>query len=275
MSGRHLRMQMMLFIGLVTFTILNLTPIIWAFLISIKRPVDAFAVPPKLIFEPTLRFHWEIWAERGFLGFLANSVIISVGTVLISVSFGTMAAYGLVRMQPAISGRILVGILAMRMIPHLLLAIPFFVMARYLSLIDTHVVMILALVAINQPFTIWLMRGFFLEVPKELYEAAVVDGCTTWQVFSRVALPTVRPGIAVAALFSFLLSYNEFLLALVLTGQRTKTLPVAISEYGAEDIIYWSLSAAGAIGIMLPIIIFMIVAQKQLVRGIAGGAVKG
>ena len=120
--------------------------------------------------------------------------------------------------------------------------------------------MILALVAINQPFTIWLMRSFFLDVPHELYEAAAIDGCNAWQVFMRVALPVVRPGLWVTALFSLLLAYNEFLFALVLTGPDTKTLPVAIAEYGGEDINYWSLSAAAAVGIMLPIVVFMMAA---------------
>ncbi|MGI9419486.1 MAG: carbohydrate ABC transporter permease [Geminicoccaceae bacterium] len=167
------------------------------------------------------------------------------------------------------------GLLAIRMFPHILLAIPFFVIATFVDLIDTYAVMVLALVAINQPFTIWLMRSFFLDVPKELDEAACIDGCNLWQTFTKVALPIVRPGLWVTSLFSLLLAYNEFLFALVLTGPSTKPLPVAIAEYGGEDINYWSLSAAAAIGIMLPIVAFMMAMQRHLVRGIALGAVKG
>jgi multiple sugar transport system permease protein len=163
----------------------------------------------------------------------------------------------------------------MRMFPHILLAIPFFVLASFIGLIDTHLAMILALVAINQPFTIWLMRSFFLDVPIELDEAACIDGCNLWQTFFQVALPVVRPGLWVTSLFSLLLAYNEFLFALVLTGPNSKTLPVAIAEYGAEDINYWSLSAAAAIGIMLPIVVFMMLMQRHLARGLAMGAVKG
>ena len=157
-------------------------------------------------------------------------------------------------MRNRASRGLLFGLLAMRMFPHILLAIPFFVLAKSLGLINTYPAMILALVAINQPFTIWLMRSFFVDVPHELYEAAAIDGCNAWQVFARVALPVVRPGLWVTALFSLLLAYNEFLFALVLTGPDTKTLPVAIAEYGGEDINYWSLSAAAAVGIMLPIV---------------------
>ncbi len=269
------RTQIILFVALAAFTALNLTPIIWAFMTSIKLPVDAFAVPPKLIFEPTFKFHYEVWVEKEFWRFLINSVVISVATVCCSVPIGTMAAFGLSRMQGAGARGLLFGLLAIRMFPHILLAIPFFVIATFVDLIDTYAVMVLALVAINQPFTIWLMRSFFLDVPKELDEAACIDGCNLWQTFTKVALPIVRPGLWVTSLFSLLLAYNEFLFALVLTGPDTKPLPVAIAEYGGEDINYWSLSAAAAIGIMLPIVAFMMALQRHLVRGIALGAVKG
>jgi multiple sugar transport system permease protein len=168
----RLATQLPLFLLLCGFTAVNLTPVIWGVLTSIKQPVDAFSVPPKLIFTPTFEFH-------------------------------------------------------------------------------------------------------FVDVPHELYEAAAIDGCNAWQVFARVALPVVRPGLWVTALFSLLLAYNEFLFALVLTGPDTKTLPVAIAEYGGEDINYWSLSAAAAVGIMLPIVAFMMALQRHLARGLAFGAIKG
>ena len=267
--------QLLLFLALCAFTVVNLTPIFWAFLTSIKQPVDAFAVPPKLIFTPTFDFHREVWVEKEFWRFLIHSVIIAVATVCISVPIGSMAAYGLSRMRGAGTRGLLFGLLAMRMLPHILLAIPFFILAQSLHLIDTYPAMVLALVAINQPFTIWLMRSFFLDVPVELDEAARIDGCSLWQTFTRVALPVVRPGLWVTSLFSLLLAYNEFLFALVLTGPNTKTLPVAIAEYGGEDLNYWSISAAAAIGIMLPIVLFMMALQRNLVRGLAFGAVKG
>jgi multiple sugar transport system permease protein len=161
------------------------------------------------------------------------------------------------------------------MFPHMLLAIPFFVMGSFLNMIDTYPLLILALVAINQPFTIWLMYSFFLDIPRELDEAAAIDGCSLWQTFRIVILPLARPGLTVAALFSLLLSYNEFLFALVLTGVGTKTLPVAIASFGGEDVSDWSISAAGAIGIMLPIVLIMLFVQRHLLRGLTIGAVKG
>ena len=273
--SRSARLQIPLMAGLIVFTFINLIPIVWGFMISIRQPSDAFSIPPKLIFDPTLIFHYQVWFERGFLSFLWNSLIIAAGTIGISVPIGTMAAYGLARMKSKHSGKLLFGLLAVRMFPQILLAIPFFVMARGLGMIDSYWMMILSMVAINQPFTIWLMRSFFLDVPIELDEAAMIDGCDRWQAFWMIVLPAVRPGLAVTSLFSALLAYNEFLFALILTGSRTKTLPVAIAEYGGEDIAYWSLSAAGAIGIMLPVVLFTIAVQKHLIRGLTFGAVKG
>lgn len=267
--------QVLLFTGLAIFTLFNLIPLIWAVLTSLKHPADAFSIPPTLIFTPTFEYHRQIWIERGFVDYLVNSLIVSAGTVLISVPIGSLAAYALSRIPRRKSGPILFGLFTIRMFPHMLLAIPFFVMGSFLKMIDSYPLLILALVAINQPFTIWLMHSFFLDIPRDLDEAAAIDGCNNWQTFRIVILPLARPGLTVAALFSLLLSYNEFLFALVLTGVETKTLPVAIASYGGEDISDWSLSAAGAIGIMLPIVIVMLLLQRHLVRGLTVGAVKG
>lgn len=269
------RDQILLFAALSVFTLVNLIPVLWAFLTSIKQPVDAFAIPPKLIFEPTGLFHYQVWVEKEFWRFLVNSAVIAIAVPLVSVPIGTMSAYALSRMNRRRAQPLLFGLLLVRMFPTILLAIPFFVIAKTFALIDTYAVMILALVAMNQPFTIWLMRSFFLDVPTELDEAAAIDGCNLWQTFLRVVLPVVRPGLLVTSLFSVMLAYNEFLLALVLTGRNTKTLPVAIAQYGGEDLTYWSLSAAAACGIMLPIVLFMILVQKHLIRGLTFGAVKG
>ena len=164
-----LRTQLPLFLLLCGFTAVNLTPVIWGVLTSIKQPVDAFSVPPRLVFTPTFEFHRQVWVEKAFWHYLINSVIVSVSTVVLSVSIGTMAAYGLSRLRSRASRGVLFGILSMRMFPHILLAIPFFVLAKWLGLINTYPALILALIAINQPFTIWLMRSFFIDVPGELY----------------------------------------------------------------------------------------------------------
>lgn len=269
------RSPWILYLLLCGVTFVSLVPIMWALLISLKQPAEAFTVPPTLIFKPTLEFHYQVWFEKGFLKFLLNSVVIAVATMGISLPLGTMAAYALARIRTRGTRSLTLFFLTVRMFPRMLLVIPMFLLARSLNLYDTYTGIVAAMVAINQPFTVWLMRGFILDVPVELDEAAHLDGCGNWQTFLRIIVPTVRPGLVVTALFSLLLAYNEFLLPLVLTGIRTKPLPVAISEYGAENIAYWSLSAAAALGIILPIVLFMIFMHRHLVRGITLGAVKG
>ncbi len=270
--GQH---SLLVGLALALFTAVNLLPILHAVLTSLKYPVDAFAVPTKWLFTPTLDYHRAIWVEKDFLRYLGNSTVIALGTVALSVPVGTLAAYALSRLRTRRSQALLFGLLAIRMFPRMLLVVPFFVLAKTLGLFDTRLVVVLAMVAFNQPFTIWLMRGFFLDIPLELDEAARIDGCNAFQVFWRVVLPVARPGLVVTTLFSLLLAYNEFLFPLVLTGTEAKPLPVAISEYGAENIEYWSLSAAGAIGIMAPIVLFMILVQRHIVRGLTFGALKG
>ncbi|WP_192886521.1 carbohydrate ABC transporter permease [Agrobacterium sp. LAD9] len=260
-------------VALCAITFVNLIPILWAFLTSIKTPADAFTMPPTIIFKPTFEYHISLWTGE-FPRYLLNSLIVCLGTVLISVPIGSLAAFGLSRMRRKVASPILFALFSLRMFPYMLLAIPFFVMGRWTGLNDTYWILILAFVAINQPFTIWLMYGFFDEIPRDLDEAAALDGCNDWQVFSRVVLPLVRPGLAVTSIFSIILAYNEFLFALILTGNRTRTLPVAIASFGGEDVSEWSLAAAGAVGIMIPIIIVMILMQRHLVRGMTMGAVK-
>src|SRR5271166_1282457 len=164
---RRTRTQLPLFVLLCAFTAVNLTPVLWGVLTSIKQPVDAFSVPPKLIFTPTFEFLAQVWVGKAFWHFLINSAVISVCTVVTSVSIGTMAAYGLSRMRNQSSRRLLFGLLAMRIFQHILLAIPFFVLAKSLGLINIYPAMIMAMVAINQPFTIWMMRSFFIDVRYE------------------------------------------------------------------------------------------------------------
>ncbi|MEM3658518.1 MAG: carbohydrate ABC transporter permease [Candidatus Hadarchaeum sp.] len=250
-------------------------PIIWTLLTSIKHPVDAFSFPPKWRFTPTLMAYYTLWVERSFSRYLKNSLICSASTTLISVGLGAAAAYGLVRWKyKRWSFAILMMFLFLRMFPRMILIIPYYILARKFLLYDNLLLLTAITIALNQPFTIWLLRGFILQVPESLEEAALIDGCTRWMVFRRIILPVIRPGLATAAIFSFLFSYNEFQVALVVTGVKARTLPVAISEYGAEHLLYWTISAAGAISIALPAIVFALAAQKHLVKGLTFGAVR-
>jgi multiple sugar transport system permease protein len=232
--------------------VLDLTPILWGALISVRQAVDAFAVPPRILVAPTWQYHWTIWTQHGFARFAVNSCLIAAFTVLISLPLGSLAGYGLARARGPRANVALAVLLTMRSLPPMLLVIPYYALARALHLVDTYAVLVMALVALNQPFVVWLMRAFFLDLPPELEEAALVDGATRLQAIRLVLLPAILPGMAMAGLFSLLFAYNEFTLAQVLTGPHTRTLPVALVEEGGDDASYWSLSAAAAIGAMVP-----------------------
>jgi multiple sugar transport system permease protein len=265
----------MSYIALLLIAIFAVFPLVYAFMIGTKNPVDAFSIPFRWIYTPTFENFKTLWIERGFTFYLKNTVVVTVSSVLISVPLATLAAYGLLRHESKLSNNALNFMLGFRMFPQMLLAIPYFLLATKWGLADTYIILILIIVAANQPFAIWLMRGFLVGVPKELDEAAKIDGCNMVQTVTRIILPVSLPGISTASIFTFLLSYNEYLFALILTQKRAMTLPVAIGQYGAEDLSYWTLSAAGVVSIVIPVCLVMIFLQKYLVKGLTAGAVKG
>jgi ABC-type glycerol-3-phosphate transport system permease component len=210
-----------------------------------------------------------------FYNFFLNSVLVTVGTVAISISIGCLAGYALARYNGIASVVLLFGALAFRALPRLAFILPYYYFAQITGLYDTYFLLIITLVAINQPFTIWMLRSFFMEIPKELEEAAMIDGCNRVTAFVRVILPISWPGIITTALFTLLLAYNEFLLARLLTSTLW-TLPVGISRFtSGEDIRLLPLSNASAVSITIPIVFIIIFFQRNLIKGLAGGAVKG
>ncbi len=210
-----------------------------------------------------------------FYDYLINSVIVTIGTLAISLSIGSLAGYGLARYRHVISVVILVLALAFRALPSMSFVLPFYFLGQQSGLYDTHLLLILCLVATNQPFTIWMLRSFFMEIPREIEEAAMIDGANRLQSFLRVIVPIVWPGIITTGLFTLLLAYNDFLLARILT-QTNWTLPVGIAQFtGGEDPGHVTLAAAASVSATLPIICVIIFFQKYLIRGLASGAVKG
>jgi multiple sugar transport system permease protein len=260
---------------LVVFAAYSAFPFVWTFLTSIKQPVDAFALPPVWLFDPTFAHYAELWLERGFASYLWNTAIVTAGTVVISISIGAVAGYALARYPGPLGFWLLILALVFRALPRMAVLLPFYQISRALGLFDTHVLLILVLVSINQPFTIWMMRSFFMTIPADIEEAAMVDGCSRLGAFLRAIVPVMWPGVITTSLFTFLLAYNEFLMPLILTATNAQTLPVAISQFGAEDIRFWSLSAAGAVSITLPIVVLILMFQGRIVGGLVQGAVKG
>ena len=207
--------------------------------------------------------------------FLINSIIVTVATVIVSISIWLLGGYGLARFSGKSGAAILISALAFRALPRFSFILPFFIIAKNLGLLDSRTVIVLALVAVNQPFTIWMLRTFFLEVPKELEEAAMMDGATRIQAFVRVVIPTMKPGIIATSLFTLLLAYNEFLFVRVLAPTNW-TLPVGVLALaGGESSMGITEAAAAAVSITLPIVVVIILFQKHLVKGLGSGAVKG
>ncbi|MDR9827660.1 carbohydrate ABC transporter permease [Vibrio sp. FNV 38] len=267
--------NILVYSALVVWLVYCTFPFFWTILTSIKEPVDAFSTPPVWVFEPTVANYAALWLDFGFGTFLWNSVIVTLGVVVISLSIGCLAGYALARYSGKLGFWLLMVALIFRSLPHTVFLIPYYEFTRMVGLYDTHIVLIMILVAINQPFTIWMMRSFFMNIPKELEESAMMDGCNQFQSFIKAIVPVMWPGIITTGLFTFLLAYNEFLIPLTLTATNAATMPVAISQFGADDIKYWSMSAAGAVSITLPIVALIVVFQKRIVSGLVAGAVKG
>jgi multiple sugar transport system permease protein len=259
--------------------LIALFPIFWIAINSFKYNIDIFAVPPVWFnFEPTLTNYYATYVERNFLGFATNSLIIAVSTTVISLVFGTMAGYALARFR--FPGRtrynISFWILSTRMMPPIVTVIPLFIFFGFFNLLNTRTAVVIAYTAFNLPFVTWMMKSYFQDLPVELEEAAMVDGDTRWGAFIHIALPLARPGLAATAIFSMILSWNEFLLALVLTQtEQSQTLPIGIAGRVTQYTTYWGeISAAGFLA-AIPIIIFALFVQRHLVRGLSFGAVKG
>ncbi len=215
-----------------------------------------------------------IKTERFYRYFL-NTIIVTAGTICISISIGCLAGYALSRYAGLAGVIILVAALGFRSLPGLSYILPYWWFGQRSGLYDTHILLIITLVAINQPFTIWMLRSFFMNIPKEIEESAMVDGANRLTAFTSVIIPIMWPGIISTALFTLLLAYSDFLLVRILT-QSNWTLTVAISKYaGGEDPGHITLAAAAAVSAAIPIIIVVFIFQGQLVKGLTSGAVKG
>jgi multiple sugar transport system permease protein len=267
------------YLALALALIWTLFPVYWLALNSFKLDLDIFAVPPVWFdFTPTLKHYVAAFIERPFLRYALNSLIIAVSTTIVSLIFGTMAGYALARFTypGRVRPNLAFWILSTRMMPPIVTIIPLFIFFNYFSLLNTKTAVVIAYTAFNLPFVTWMMKSYFQDLPVELEEAAMVDGDNRWGAFIRIALPLARPGLAATAIFSLILAWNEFLLALILTQtEQSQTLPIGISGRVTQYTTHWGeISAAGTLA-SVPIMIFAFIVQRHLVRGLSFGAVKG
>jgi multiple sugar transport system permease protein len=252
---------------------LILFPILWMALTAFKRPVDLFDL--TIFFTPTLDNFRAIFAPPWNIGrTLWNSTVVATLTVLISVPFSTLAAYAFSRFEMPFKGVLFFTILATQFIPAVVVVLPFYLLFRDLGLLDTHLALVIVNLAIVTPFAVWMLKGFLDAVPTESEEAAMVDGATRLRVILDIVVPMIWPGVLVAAVFCFILTWNEFLFALILTRDDAVTLPVGITRFRTDRGDLWELIAAAGILISIPMFFLASVIQRHFVRGMTGGAVK-
>jgi multiple sugar transport system permease protein len=256
-----------------------IAPVYWMVTISLKSEVDQFASPPRWFsFTPTLAHYYDAFFTRSFAKYLTTSLAVAGLSTVCAVTLGTLAAYGLARfkLRGKLDQRLSLWILSTRMFPPIVTAVPLFLMMRDLRLLNTIASLVIVYTALNLPFVVWMMRGFFRELPRELEEAAMVDGDSRLGALVRIILPLVTPGLAATAVFCLIVSWNEFLLALVLTQtDASMTLPVGIAGRVTQYEIKWGVMSAAGVVAMIPILAFAMAVQRYLVRGLSLGAVKG
>ncbi len=262
-------------VPILTWSIILVTlfPIIWMFLISIKQRVDIIQF--SWTFTPTFENYITVFRKYDFIRFILNSVTVVAATTAISIFVGTLAAYGFARFSFRKKENLAFWILSLRMLPPMAAVIPYFIMGRMLNLLDNQLLLVITYLGFNIPFTIWMMRGFIEDIPQSLEESAWIDGCTRWEGFYRIVLPSVMPGLAATSIFCFIQSWNEFSLAFFLTSFNSRTVPTIVNSFISVLGVLWGEMAAVGVIAILPIIVFTMLVQKHLVKGLTMGAIKG
>jgi multiple sugar transport system permease protein len=247
-------------------------PFLWMVLGSFKTTVDFLSYPPVWSFEPTLENYRQVFADNAFARYLVNSLVVAAGATLIGLLLGIPAAYALARWRRSAMGIVL---LAARMAPGIAFLIPLFVLFLQFHLVGSYVSLIASHLIFTLPLTVWLMVGFIEALPVEIEQSALIDGCSVPGVLLRVVVPLTAQGIAATSILSFIASWNNFLFALVLANEQTKTLPVAVLGYIGYTSIQWGTLMAASCLITTPVLVLALCVQKYIVRGLVAGAVTG
>ena len=258
---------------LAVMLILILFPLLWLGLGSLKSRHDALALPPKLIFDPTLEAYGKIVAG-GFLKAFGNSLSIALTNVVAALAIGTPAAFALTRMQGKVQENVSFWVLSIRMAPLFAVILPLYVLFKTMGLLDSRFAVALAHLTITLPVAVWMLMTYFRSLPMELDQAAMLDGATPLQILLYVIVPMSRPMLASVAIIVFIFSWNEFLLAFMLTQRDAQTVPVAVAGLAGTMSFDWPLIAAVSLCSMIPAFLFVGFAQRHIVAGLASGAVK-
>ena len=258
----------------IAVTLFFLFPVYWLFAVSLKTQQEIFASPPVWL-PGDLQFgNFAVLFRDGDAYTVLNSLVVATISTIIAMFFGTIAGYSLARYRTG-GEHLAIWFISQRMIPPIAIVFPVFLLFALLGWVDTYHGLILLYAAFNLPYVIWMMRGYFEDVPIELEESALIDGCTRWQALMKVVLPVARNGIFATAVFTFIFAWNDYIFALVLTRTEVMTFTVQVTGYfGAQSTLWAKISAMSVLG-TLPIFLAVATMQRYLVRGISLGAVKG
>ena len=277
MTARHARTAVS-YAVLVLIAAVGIAPLLYLLLLSTKTRLDVLTVPPELTFDwATIRDNYgQVLHEKGFITFIENSLIVTIASTGIALLLGVPAAYAFSRLKFRGRSHWASTVLSFRFMPPVAVAIPIFLMIRWVGLVDTYPGLVLPYIAFSLPLVIWIMIGFFDEIPRELDDAALVDGCTRSSTLYRIMLPLARPGIMVAATFGMIFIWNEFLVGLYIVNSSDKeTIPIAASGLlTVESPIDWNIAAGVGVLTVIPVLIFSLFVQRYIVRGITAGAVR-
>ncbi len=262
------------FILLLVVIFVCVFPFYWMVSTSFKEQAAILSPAPQFFFQPTLGNYTRAFEKFDIGASLVNSLIVALSTTAISLVLGAPAAYAIARFDFKGKRDLWFWFISNRMISPIVVALPFFLIARQFRLLDTQLVLILIYLTFNVPIVVWICADQFRNIPKELDEAATLEGYNSFAIFWRIALPLAAPGIAVSAIFSFIFSWNELLYALVLTRSNAKTAPVVATSFLSGYELPWGQIMATGTLVALPVIIFSIIVSRQLVRGLTMGAIK-
>ena len=261
------------FLVILLTAIIILVPIYWIVSGAFKQQVDIFQL--KLLFTPTLdNFKIIFKSPYNLFDKLVNSTLVALSTVMITIPLATLAAYSFSRFRMKAEKVMFVTILATQFVPAVVIVLPFFILFRDIGILDTRLALVLVNLSLIMPFAIWMIKGFIDGIPLDTEEAALVDGSSRIQVVLNVVIPMALPGVITAGIFCFILAWNEFLFALIITTNKAVTLPVGLSLFHAEEGVLWHLISAAGIMIMLPMFVLATIIQKHFVQGMTMGAVR-
>ncbi|MGH8777321.1 MAG: carbohydrate ABC transporter permease [Jiangellaceae bacterium] len=273
---RRVASTVLTYAGAIAVALFAVFPLLWMLLTSVKP--DSEIITPDPVWWPS-SFQWDRYGrvlDAGFATYFRNSLIVTAATTVIGVLVAMFAGYALARFRLPLRRYLVLVVLATQMFPLAVLIIPLFIVMRNLELLDSLVGLVIAYLAFTTPLAVWILRGFFLSVPNELEEAALIDGCTRFGAMWRIILPLAGPGIAACAIFSWIAAWNEFFFALTfIKADHLRTLPVGLTQFAGRDAVdHGAIMAASAL-FTLPVVVFFLFVHKKLTTGLVAGAVKG